>query len=154
MTVLEGRISGVNLSLSEITIKVPYHPDYAAKAWDRVLVEIPDGRHLTQQQRRMARALVVEPEIIFADEPTGNLDSVTSEEMMQLMRKVVEEKDQTLVMVTHDDHLAEYADRIIRIKDGKIISITEKSDAERADAEKADAEKEDVEKAKAAAPES
>ena len=102
----------------------------------------------------MARALVVEPEIIFADEPTGNLDSVTSEEMMQLMRKVVEEKDQTLVMVTHDDHLAEYADRIIRIKDGKIISITEKSDAERADAEKADAEKEDVEKAKAAAPES
>ena len=78
---------------------------------------------------------------------------------MQLMRKVVEEKDQTLVMVTHDDHLAEYADRIIRIKDGKIISITEKSDAERADAEKADAEKadaekEDVEKAKAAAPES
>ncbi len=108
-----------------------------------------------QQQRvGMARALVVEPEIIFADEPTGNLDSVTSEEMMQLMRKVVEEKDQTLVMVTHDDHLAEYADRIIRIKDGKIISITEKSDAERADAEKADAEKEDVEKAKAAAPES
>ena len=56
MTVLEGRISGV--SLSEITIKVPYHPDYAAKAWDRVLVEIPDGRHLTQQQRKMARALV------------------------------------------------------------------------------------------------
>ena len=108
-----------------------------------------------QQQRvGMARALVVEPEIIFADEPTGNLDSVTSEEMMQLMRKVVEEKDQTLVMVTHDDHLAEYADRIIRIKDGKIISITEKSDAERADAEKADAEKEDVEKAKATAPES
>ena len=56
MTVLEGRISGV--SLSEITIKVPYHPDYATQAWDRVLVEIPDGRHLTQQQRKMARALV------------------------------------------------------------------------------------------------
>ena len=108
------------------------------------------------QQQRVAigRALITKPSIILADEPTGNLDSVTSEEMMQLMRKVVEEKDQTLVMVTHDDHLAEYADRIIRIKDGKIISITEKSDAERADAEKADAEKEDVEKAKAAAPES
>lgn len=80
-----------------------------------------------QQQRvGMARALVVKPEIIFADEPTGNLDSVTSEEMMQLMRKVVTERHQTLVMVTHDDHLAGYADRIIRIKDGKILSVTEK----------------------------
>lgn len=80
-----------------------------------------------QQQRvGMARALVVKPEIIFADEPTGNLDSVTSEEMMQLMRKVVTERNQTLVMVTHDDHLAGYADRIIRIKDGKILSVTEK----------------------------
>lgn len=80
-----------------------------------------------QQQRvGVARALVVEPEIIFADEPTGNLDSVTSEDMMELMRKVVYERNQTLVMVTHDDHLAGYADRIIRIKDGKVISITEK----------------------------
>ncbi len=85
-----------------------------------------------QQQRvGMARALVVEPEIIFADEPTGNLDSVTSEEMMQLMRRVVYEQKQTLVMVTHDDHLAGYADRIIRIRDGKVISITEKTEEER-----------------------
>ena len=85
-----------------------------------------------QQQRvGMARALVVEPEIIFADEPTGNLDSVTSEEMMQLMRKVVYQRHQTLVMVTHDDHLASYADRIIRIRDGKVISITEKTEEER-----------------------
>ncbi len=81
-----------------------------------------------QQQRvGMARALVVQPEIVFADEPTGNLDSTTSEEMMELMRRVVSEKHQTLVMVTHDDHLAGYADRIIRIKDGKIISVREKS---------------------------
>lgn len=81
-----------------------------------------------QQQRvGMARALVVQPEIVFADEPTGNLDSATSEEMMELMRRVVREKHQTLVMVTHDDHLAGYADRIIRIKDGKIISVREKS---------------------------
>lgn len=85
-----------------------------------------------QQQRvGMARALVVEPEIIFADEPTGNLDSVTSEEMMQLMQRVVYQRHQTLVMVTHDDHLASYADRIIRIKDGKVIDVTEKTEEER-----------------------
>lgn len=85
-----------------------------------------------QQQRvGMARALVVQPEIIFADEPTGNLDSVTSEEMMELMRRVVYERNQTLVMVTHDDHLASYADRIIRIRDGKVIDITEKTPEER-----------------------
>ena len=80
-----------------------------------------------QQQRiGVARALVVDPEIIFADEPTGNLDSRTSEEIMGLMRKVVEEKGQTLIMVTHDNHLAEYADRIFHIKDGKILKIEDR----------------------------
>lgn len=77
-----------------------------------------------QQQRvGIARALVVEPEIIFADEPTGNLDSKTSAEVMQLMKDIIRKQSQTLIMVTHDDHLAEYADRIFRISDGKIISI-------------------------------
>ena len=80
-----------------------------------------------QQQRiGVARALVVNPEIIFADEPTGNLDSKTSEEIMGLMRKVVVENNQTLIMVTHDNHLAEYADRIFHIKDGKILQIEDK----------------------------
>ena len=84
-----------------------------------------------QQQRvGVARALVVEPEIIFADEPTGNLDSRTSEDVMNLMRNLVNEKGQTLVMVTHDDHLAGYADRIFHIKDGKIIKIEEKTEQE------------------------
>lgn len=64
-----------------------------------------------QQQRvGVARALVVDPKIIFADEPTGNLDSHTSEEVMSLMQQVVREQKRTLVMVTHDAHLAEYAD--------------------------------------------
>lgn len=77
-----------------------------------------------QQQRvGVARALVVDPEIIFADEPTGNLDSNTSVEVMNLMKKVVREKNQTLVMVTHDNYLAGFADIILRIKDGKIIEI-------------------------------
>ena len=77
-----------------------------------------------QQQRvGVARALVVDPEIIFADEPTGNLDSNTSVEVMNLMKRVVREKKQTLVIVTHDNYLASFADIILRIRDGKIIEI-------------------------------
>ncbi len=77
-----------------------------------------------QQQRvGIARALVVNPQIIFADEPTGNLDSHTSAEVMELIRTIIHEQNQTLVMVTHDDHLAGFADRIFRISDGKIVSI-------------------------------
>lgn len=79
-----------------------------------------------QQQRvGIARALVLDPEIVFADEPTGNLDSKTSEEVMKLMQRIVEEKNQTLVMVTHDDHLASYADIMVRISDGKVIEFTD-----------------------------
>lgn len=77
-----------------------------------------------QQQRvGVARALVVKPEIIFADEPTGNLDSNTSKEIMELMQSIVREQDQTLIMVTHDNYLAGFADKVIRIKDGEIIEI-------------------------------
>ena len=77
-----------------------------------------------QQQRvGVARALVVNPKIIFADESTGNLDSHTSEEVMHLMQKVVREQKKTLVMVTHDNHLATYADRIFHIIDGEIVRI-------------------------------
>ena len=82
-----------------------------------------------QQQRvGMARALVLNPDIVFADEPTGNLDSVTSEEMMNLMRNVVSKHHKTLIMVTHDNQLASYADRIIHIKDGKIIEIEDNTE--------------------------
>ena len=77
-----------------------------------------------QQQRvGIARALAVKPKIIFADEPTGNLDSRTTMEVLKLMQKIVREQNQTLVMVTHDDHLATYADRIFHIIDGKIVKI-------------------------------
>lgn len=79
-----------------------------------------------QQQRvGIARALAVNPRIIFADEPTGNLDSRTTMEILKLMRRIVREQQQTLVMVTHDNHLASYADRLFHIVDGKIFKIEE-----------------------------
>ena len=77
-----------------------------------------------QQQRvGVARALVADPRILYCDEPTGNLDSHTSEDVMRLMQRVVREQNRTMVMVTHDDHLARYADRIFHIIDGKIVKI-------------------------------
>ena len=80
-----------------------------------------------QQQRvGVARALVVNPEIIFADEPTGNLDSNTSREVMELMQQVVRQQKQTLVMVTHDNYLAGFVDRIFHIIDGQIVKIEDK----------------------------
>ncbi len=78
-----------------------------------------------QQQRvGIARALVVQPDIIFADEPTGNLDSKTSADIMQLIRSISKQNGQTVIMVTHDQELAQYADRIFDIRDGKIIGIS------------------------------
>ena len=79
-----------------------------------------------QQQRvGIARALAMDPEIIFADEPTGNLDSKTTLEVLKLMQQIVREQNQTLIMVTHDNNLASYADRIFNIVDGKIVHIEE-----------------------------
>jgi len=79
-----------------------------------------------QQQRvGIARALVLDPQIIFADEPTGNLDSHTTLDILHLMQEIVHEKQQTLVMVTHDNHLASFADRRIRIIDGVIVDDDE-----------------------------
>jgi len=77
-----------------------------------------------QQQRvGIARAFVGGPEIVFADEPTGNLDSKTSKEVMDIIKEFARVNHQTIVMVTHDRRLAEYADRIIHILDGKIEEI-------------------------------
>lgn len=93
---------------------------------DKQEKHMPNQMSGGQQQRvGIARALVVNPQIIFADEPTGNLDSKTTMEVLQLMQQIVREQHQTLVMVTHDDHLASFADRRIRIMDGKIVGIEE-----------------------------
>ena len=91
---------------------------------ERFMTHMPNQMSGGQQQRvGIARALVVNPQIIFADEPTGNLDSKTTMEVLRLMQKIVREQNQTLVMVTHDNNLASYADRRIRIMDGRIVGI-------------------------------
>ena len=77
-----------------------------------------------QQQRvGIARAFVAKPSIVFADEPTGNLDTKTTMEVMELIREIARDNHQTIVMVTHDRRLAEFADRIIHVLDGKIQNI-------------------------------
>ena len=77
-----------------------------------------------QQQRvAIARALVNRPEIIFADEPTGNLDSKTSDEVIALLKMTAKKYGQTIVMITHDDEIAQVADRILVIEDGQVVDF-------------------------------
>ena len=84
-----------------------------------------------QQQRvAVARALASRPEIIFADEPTGNLDSHASAEILDFMRRAVGELGQTIVMVTHDPNAASYADRVVFLGDGKIVDEMQSPSAE------------------------
>jgi putative ABC transport system ATP-binding protein len=102
------------------------------KAWiDEVVARVGLGNRLKhrpselsggQQQRvAVARALASKPQIIFADEPTGNLDSTTGAEILSFMRTAVREYGQTIVMVTHDPIAASYADRVVFVGDGKIV---------------------------------
>jgi putative ABC transport system ATP-binding protein len=100
----------------------------AARDWlrkvglDDRLASRPDQLSGGQQQRvAVARALVTEPALILADEPTGNLDSRASDEIVALLRQAVDEWKRAVVMVTHDIHLATRADRIIQLKDGRIV---------------------------------
>lgn len=83
---------------------------------------MPNNLSGGQQQRvAIARALVSKPAIVLADEPTGNLDSKTSADVLGLLKRTCYELDQTIVMITHNDQIAQLADRIIRIEDGKIV---------------------------------
>jgi putative ABC transport system ATP-binding protein len=98
---------------------------------DRLVETIGIGDRLThrpselsggQQQRvAVARALASRPAVIFADEPTGNLDSASSEEVLSLLRRSVDEFGQTVVMVTHEAHAAAHADRVLDMADGLIV---------------------------------
>lgn len=80
-----------------------------------------------QQQRvSIARAFVGRPKIIFADEPTGNLDTKTSFEVMKLIKNIIRENKQTFIMVTHDDEMTEFADKVLFMRDGHLDKIHEK----------------------------
>src|SRR5690242_17119559 len=102
------------------------------KAWLEQLIEAvglkdrvkhrPSELSGGQQQRvAIARALVSKPTVVFADEPTGNLDSKTGAEILELLRSSAQELGQTMVMVTHDAHAAEIADRVLFLADGRIV---------------------------------
>jgi len=78
-----------------------------------------------QQQRvAIARALISKPAVVFADEPTGNLDSASSTQVMELLRRSVDELQRTVVVVTHDSRVASYGDRVVLLVDGKVASDT------------------------------
>ena len=87
------------------------------------LQSLPNNLSGGQQQRvAIARALAAKPAIILADEPTGNLDSKTSQDVMSLLKVTSQKFSQTIVMITHNEEIAQMADRIIRIEDGRIVT--------------------------------
>jgi len=90
------------------------------KRWRHKPSELSGGQ---QQRVSIARAFVNNPQVVFADEPTGNLDTKTTYEMMDMITNMARERNQTLIIVTHDTEISEYADQIISIKDGNVESI-------------------------------
>ena len=90
------------------------------------LLNLPSQLSGGQQQRvAIARALAAKPAILLADEPTGNLDSRTSQDVLGLLKVTGEKFGQTIIMITHNEEIAQLADRIIRIEDGKILEDSE-----------------------------
>jgi putative ABC transport system ATP-binding protein len=115
-----------------VTLPVDLAGAKVDQAWfDYLVDQLGIGDRLSQrpiemsggQQQRVAcaRALVSRPQLIFADEPTGNLDSNASAEMLSFLRRSVSELGQSVVMVTHDAHAAAYADRVVFLADGKVV---------------------------------
>ncbi|HTE67975.1 MAG TPA: ATP-binding cassette domain-containing protein, partial [Actinomycetes bacterium] len=91
-------------------------------------VELSGGQ---QQRVACARALASRPQVVFADEPTGNLDSRSSAELLGFLRRSVDELGQTIVMVTHDPAAAAHADQVVFLADGRIVDLMPRPTAER-----------------------
>lgn len=93
---------------------------------EKFMTHMPNQMSGGQQQRvGIARAFVTRPEVVFADEPTGNLDSKTTKEVMHMIRGFAKRFHQTIVLVSHDPEMTEYADRIVTLIDGRIVSNVE-----------------------------
>ena len=111
----------VGASPKEIRKRIPYVLELVGlgKKADSYPTELSGGE---QQRVAIARALAAAPAIILADEPTGNLDSKTSQDVLSLLKVTSQKFAQTIVMITHNEEIAQMADRIIRIEDGRIVS--------------------------------
>ena len=106
----------------EVKIEARIKSVLAKVKMDTKLQKYPHELSGGEQQRvAIARALLNDPDLILADEPTGNLDTKTTAEVLELMKQIVKEENQTLIMVTHDNDIAKVADRQIRIVDGKAV---------------------------------
>lgn len=118
-----------NVALPLLLNKIKKAEAYSrAKEWlgkvgmTAIMQQLPGELSGGQAQRvAMARAMVIEPEILFADEPTGSLDSLNSEKMMELITKTARETGTTVIMVTHEARIAAYADREVIVRDGVVI---------------------------------
>ena len=110
-------------SILQYIVKQPLNTLEAAEKYD-IKAHLDGGGYKGQAEAlrlAIARALVSKPAIVLADEPTGNLDSRTSADVLGLLQRTSREFNQTLVMITHNDAIAQLADRIVRIEDGKIV---------------------------------
>jgi len=128
MTAYENVILPLELQeVNEITAEKRAKKVLALVGLKDKIYHLPSQLSGGQQQRvAIARCLVADPEIILADEPTGALDSVTGKEVLEMLERIWKEDRKTVIMVTHDLHLAEYAHDIIELKDGKIIKTEQK----------------------------
>lgn len=127
MTALENvalPLTFKGISLKERNQKAEYYLKHVGLG--KLLYRKPTEMSGGQQQRvGIARALTAEPKVIFADEPTGNLDSRSTKEVLNLILRCVRETKQTLILVTHDPSIAQYADVVVTLKDGNIIEFKE-----------------------------
>ena len=114
LTTIENVKLGGSQDAEELLKEVGIGKEY----WNRNVLQLSGGQ---QQRVAIARALASKPAIILADEPTGNLDSKTSQDVLGLLKVTSQKYAQTIVMITHNEEIAQLADRIIRIEDGKIV---------------------------------
>ncbi len=122
ITNIRNAQASIESSLSKAIRDISLQLSHLVYVNDGEVMELASGMDSGDQQQRVAiaRALITKPAIVLADEPTGNLDSKTSSDVIGLLKRTSVEFHQTIVMITHNDDIARLADRIIRIEDGKI----------------------------------